>query len=387
MFLFRFSLLLFAPLGSFLFAGDALRFEEDLRFGADRDEDFYIWTGSHTRVVADERGHMFVADVGADRVLEFDGKGRFVRIVMDKGLGPGEVTGLMAFELTNDGAIAVGRRGGVTVVTQRLDKALAYKDSFTKNLILEAVVVSPAGDAMAGFHVGLDQAAGVRLFQTSRFDNTFEQKQAFDRKTGPLPDRSRLMEPGYWVDTIAANLKRAYTGYTVFNFDDKGRFYSCNSNEYKVTRWQGDKTSQVFSRQVKPLPMSQGHLDAYIESVTEQLGAIPDIGRIITPAVISRAVAKSEPPPVKRAVFALLPTDDFHLLVVRDVDLVTRTNLADVFDEKGTYMGEARLPDNGMVTLIDGGYQPKLHFRNGFAYTVAIDEEGDMDVVRYRVIR
>lgn len=368
-------------------ASDVFVFEEDLRFGADRDEDVYIWSGGHTRVVADDRGHMYLADVGSDRVLEFGPDGSFIREVMSKGQGPGEVLGLFSFDLTDSGAVALGKTGGITITGQRLDSSLKYVDGFTKTLILESIVTAPNGKAFAGFYVTLDQKQGVRRFKTSLFDADLKPIKDFDDKTGPLPDRSRIREPGYWVETLGDNLKRSYGGVHVFTFDQQGRLYSADNAAYKVTRWNESKVEQVYQRKTKPIPMTEAHLNAYVESATEQLTADPFLADIVTETVIRRAVERSEPPPVKRAVFALLVTEDNHLLVVRDVDLASRRNMADVFASDGSFKGSVQVPDHGFVTLIGGGYMPKMQFNNGYAYTVSIDEEGDQYVVRYKIVR
>lgn len=365
----------------------AIVFTEDLRFGADEGRDAYIWSLASTSVSVDDRGFMYVTDPKENRVLEFDPKGAFVRLVAKQGQGPGEFQDLFRFQILVDGsALGYELINGSVAKLQRFDQHLVYRDSLQKVLILESVTLSPRGDLIGGFFVEFDSDSRRMSYRTAVLDSRLEIQKTFSHETGSLPDRSRFSQPGYWAQRIGANIKRALKGYAVFNFSKDGTLYSATTDRYEVTRWSHDlKTARkVFKREYEPVPNSEEQLAALVESLVEEVQADPVLADLITPAVLKRAVAIADPPKLKNPIFGLLLTEEDLLLVVRDVDLVSRRNRAEVFSPEGAYLGVASVENHGFLRPAGGSYLPRMVFKNGFAYTVETDAFGDNRVVRYR---
>jgi hypothetical protein len=382
----RFIFLLFCC--SMATAGDApIAFTVDLTFGADETEDVFLWSSGATSVSVDKRGHMFVSDPAENRVLEFDTEGGFVRLVTSEGKGPGEFQNLLWFSLLADGS-AMGYElvGGNTAKLHYFDKNIRFREASQKQLILELATISPTGRHLAGFFVDIDPENRQVGYRTGVFNTDLEEIKPVTRETGPLHDRSRFQEPSYWAERLGQNMKRALKGEGVFHFAKDGTLYSAVTNQYEITAWNPDlKTpKKVYKRDYKPIVQTEAQLGAMIEFLTDQLTADPFLARIITPGVMKRAIELSEPPPVKNPVFGMVTMEDGTLLVVHNVDLITRDHLVDVFTPEGDYRGQITFPDHAVLAPVLGGFLPRMTFRNGYAYTFQTDEIGDNRVVRYR---
>ncbi len=378
--------------GEFKTQGEASKktftLSEDLRFGADENEDFYIWSSASTCVTVDAKGHIIVGDPAAKKVFEFDETGTYLRTIMKPGEGPGELSNLLEFKILNDGsALSLERVGGVTARWQRLSQKMNHLKTGTGTLILEGPVLSPVGDSFASFYVVQDQQSGKTHYKTAVFSMDFKPLKVFGDKTGPLPDRTKITDPGYWAKRIGENLSRFYDGVYVFNYDAHGRLYSASTERYEVTRWSRDlkKKEQVFKSAYKPVANTEAELVAYAESLAEQIQEDPFLANIVNDAVIRKAVDLSDPPPGKNPICGILPLASGAVLVVREVSHLDRQGTADVFAPSGEYVGSLQLPDFAFVRPVAGLYLPKMTFQNGYAYTVLTDEFGDNRVVRYRV--
>ena len=360
----------------------------ELVFGAE-DDDETLWGSASTMVDVDARGVIYVCDTMERRVLAFDQEGKFLRLIARAGEGPGELLEPVAFRIFEDGSAGTVEKagGGIMVRQQRFDTSMTYKSETEAHMIMEAPVLSPLGDRLTAFFVEHDRKAKVTRYRTALLDADLQVLRMFSDHSGPLPDRSKLMSGAYWSKRLADNLARSYKGYGVFNFDQQGRLYSAGTAEYKITRWDktGQKAEQTFERKYKPIAFNDDQLDAYVESLLEQIMEDPDLAELITPAIIEKAVRDSQPPAAKNPVFGMVVMEDGHLLVVHNVDLIDRTNTADIFGSDGTYKGQIQLPDFALLRPFAGLYLPRMIFRGGKAYTVQTDEDGDNRVIRYGV--
>jgi len=201
-----------------------IAFEPELVFGADDSRDAYLWPYAATTVDADAEGRMYVSDPAGNRVLAFDAAGRFLRVVARPGQGPGELIGLCRFAVLADGtAQAFEKQGGSVARLQRFGADMAYLSSAEKPLIMETATLSPRGDRLCGFVIEIDPGAGVMRYQTAAFNASLEKLKVFTEARGPLPDRSRMNDPAYWVERIGDNLRRVLSGTGVFAYDADGR--------------------------------------------------------------------------------------------------------------------------------------------------------------------
>ena len=74
-----------------------------------------------------------------------------------------------------------------------------------------------------------------------------------------------------------------------------------------------------------------------------------------------------------------------HLLVLHDYQIDKGILTADIFDNEGHFLGSSNLPRIRFNYY--GSYYAsfiKLLFKKDKAYALAVDDEGEMSVVRYR---
>jgi len=366
-----------------------LKFEEDLRFGAENQDPNYQWALNTTSVSTDSAGNMYVSDPRENRVLMFDPQGGFIKQVAKKGDGPGEFNGLMGFSArSNSSGIALDMGGGQpTLSTFDTDQGF---QNMTRNegkpAIIQSVVFDPTADRFASFFVQPDGDAGVLLYKSAVFDSSFNIVKDFPAASGPLPNRSRFGDATYWSERIAENLTRFFKGFPVFNFDAEGNLYTAETNKYTITKWSKDFSSSEAFTHTPPTRITRdsANQDAIVELFTSQLAADPDLAQLVTASVVKRGIESAEIPLYKNPVFGIIPMEDGTLLVVHDIDFTTGENTADIFSAKGDCLGEVKMANYAFATITASGYAPRMSFRNGFAYTIETDNAGDQSVVRYR---
>lgn len=366
-----------------------LVFEPDLQFGVEEEEDHYIWTSSATTITLDDKGHIYVADVGASQVLEFDNNGAFVRVVAGKGSGPGEFQGLSMFRILKDGSsVGLDIVGGQFGVIKYFDKSCEFKSAKnpqTANVYPNSAIFSPNGDFFASLYAQQDADRKKLVTKMGILNPAYDEIKVFRESAENYLDSSKFRDPNYWAQLLADRLKIFYSQMTLFNFDEEGHLYSAPNNEYVVTKWSPDFKQElmVIKRDYKPIAMNQTHLDGLVDLMSELMLSTPALRNVITRNVLERAVALSDPPPVKPPIFGLIPMENGGLLVIHDIDFGTGEQLADIFDMDGHFQGQVRMDRRAFLAMNNTLY-PKMIFHKGFAYTVETDGMGENRVVRYR---
>ena len=365
-----------------------LVFSEELRFGGGDGEDDYLWTYG-SGVSPDFRGFMYVADPRANKVFEFNPDGELTRTIAREGNGPGEFQRLSFFTVLKDGsAVGFERLEGLEARFHHFDKQMKFKKMVAPRehgLILEIVQLAPRGDRIAAFYVTRDMDARVMRHEVSILDNQLRVQKRLNTGPRPLFDVSKFDQPGYWVDRIGGNVKLFLSGMGVVAFCDDGSCYTALNSRYEITHWNADlKTKKrTITREYKPIAQSPENLEAMVELFTEDMLANPRIAKVVTPPVLARAIEVADPSPAKNPIYAMMVMEDGTLLVVHEVDLVSRKNRADIFSAQGVYRGWVSMNNHALVKPIGGGYLPAMVFRNGKAYTMEVNDDGDMQVVRY----
>ena len=367
-----------------------LEFVEDLRFGADEDEDEYIWAFPSTTISADSKGHIYIADPREQRILEFDTAGKFLKLVAKKGQGPGELQSMLNFTvLKDDTGIAVDLEGGVVTKFKKYGKDMAYVSETASqgtSFLLQAVNLSPLGDLFGATFVNLDISSGKMSIKTGLVSSELKVLKETSSSDRPLPDPSRFGDPNYWSDFIGGNLKAIGQSLGVFAFDNEGNIYCAQTDTYKISKFSSDlKTEKMsFSRKYKPIANNEAHLTAIADRLSEQFQAVPQLQGILTKSVLRKAIELSEPPLVKQPIFGMVIMESGEILVIHDVQMDTGINLADIFSKEGKFIGQVSMKNHGIATLASGALSVKMSFRNGYAYTIETDEMGENRAVRYK---
>ena len=365
-----------------------LEFHEDLRLGPEQDDDHTMWSAGSTGLTVDEDGRLYVADTGSSRILAFEPDGRFIRVVVQKGNGPGEIAALQSFQIFANGqAIAHDLPPGSLPKFHFFDDQLKFVN---QRLLKEAVgpprrvQFAPDGTIFAANFASLNAKEGKIVTRAGVMDlnlKTLLELSALPQKI----DFQKFSDPNYLANFIAEGMRTKYNGSGVMNFDGQGHFYSAVTNTYEITKWSPDLQQKLLrvKRRHKPISNPEKNIRAMVEFQVENYRRNPSFAPFIDEAFIDKIIRLMDLPPVKIPVFGIIPMEDGQFLVINDIDAITGRQQADIFDEEGTFIGQVSRNHWAFVRP-DPRFIPRMFFRNGFSYTVETAEEGDIEVVRYR---
>ena len=365
-----------------------LLLKEDLRFGTDEEGEEYLWAISSVKIVPDKRGHMFIPDQKERRILEFDANGKYVATVAKGGNGPGELQGILALDILADGHwVALdGPAMGMPKIKTFSDefKYLDEKLPVGFGLVPFNIDFSPKGDVLSAAYASFDQSAGKLLIKNGILSKDLEVVHEIWSAEQKMPNFGNLQNND-WAKLIAERLKLFYKGIGYGVFDAEGNVYTAVGERYEITKWTPDMKTKtmVIKRQYKPIANSPEHLRGYVDFLVESMSLAPAFQDMINTQTMERALTLSEPPVTKQPIFGLIPMEDGGLMVIHDFDMGTRICVGDLFDREGKFIGQVTVPDYGLMSHDLGQFRPRMLFRNGFAYTILTDDEGDHRAVRY----
>ena len=368
----------FEPTGSPL----VLTFEEDLRIDAESDEEYGIWPGALASFAVDQKGRMLVADDRANHIVVFDPRGAFQRLIGNRGQGPGEFTSLSGIQVLADGrilAIEAMNRFALTFFDsdgnflERIEPSTpGGPNSFQTN---------PAGTMSAVNYVTTDPARGIMTKHFAIWDKDLTPRLAISEVDVMIFNANRATEGLFWSEFIGDQLKNDARGLGGFAaFDRDGKIWTAIGHTYEVTLWDETATRKlrIIKRNYKPIIQEEEEIYAFVDPIKSHLEAqLPaSLSSLITPGVLQKAIELAEFPPGKPPIYGLVSMGDGRLLVIREVNRLTRLTTGDVFDKQGRFQGAITMPNGAM---------PDLQFRNGYAYTFERDEDEERALVRYRV--
>lgn len=367
----------------------ALALKEVFRIGDDPSDDHYIWQGSNSSLTVGPNQHLFVSDAGGSRILEYDQNGKFIRVVGDKGNGPGEYQGVPSFFVFTDGSAL-----GLDTIPNGLPKANYYDRNlkFTEAKVttgLDAIPVqffntAPNGKLIGGLLVKLDQSKGEMTLIVGVMDHNLKLVQTISESPRQLPNPAKLGEADFWVDFLSKNISQSLSGVGKVGFDGKGRMYTAQSSTYQITRWSADgKTKElVIKKKYKPIPYKDAARQSVIDNITEPLQQNAMLKQIITPAIIQKAVAKVQFPPAQSPVQGMIGTLDGGLLVIRDLGFGDGKQQYDLFDSKGVFIGSGTVPNYGLYDFSTN--RTRFVFGTKKAWSLITNEDGAVELVGYQ---
>jgi len=366
-----------------------IQFFEDLRFGAEGGEN-YEWFDGQTPVVMDvsPNGYMYVVDMKESRVVEFNEKGEFTRIVGKRGEGPGEYQNLGAFRILADGT-AIGRDNLQALAKfYYFDKDMKYIDTkLVQDLqkIIVASDISPNGDLMFCWLISVNTETGNMTFRMAFLDSEFNEVRTMVSGDWPRQDPSRFNDSEYWVDNLAGqfNAMVAQNVYQI-GFLPDGSTLILDSKKYTIEKWSKNLEEKlaVIQKNFTPKPSTQAETDAMVENLQEIIFSQGgnQFEQILTESVLRRAIEKADLPKVQFPALAVTSIGDKHFGIVSKGSLDTGEVTFDLFQNDGKFIGKAAFPGTGVYGL----FGLRVLFKNGFAYAMEKNEDGDNQVVRYR---
>ncbi len=331
--------------------GARLKFVVDLVFPADPAVEPLGNAPGEMRV--DAKGRMFVLDRGDMRVRVFSSDGKLIRDMGRPGQGPGDLEYPLGMEIEDDGSLLVLELLHIDVfepdgrfreVRPHPDMIMAFSRLPAGGFLLSRRTVS----AEAG---GEDRhAADVRIASSDfrAIRTIFERPQL---RTARISDGTFTFELPLFIRWAVGR---------------DGTIVVGSADEYALEVRAGDGTlRRRFAREVPRVPVA-GVLRTKIEGVLNRLGVgNPEIERVLfLPFFTGLSIDERGRTWVRR-------------LVTTGAEEPARSTPFDVFDAKGVFLFTVEIP---------GNLFPDPLFRNGFAYALRQDLEGEIQAVRFRVV-
>lgn len=360
--------------------GRAITFKlyENLRIGPEKQDERLVWHGKYITIDVDDKGHIFVADSNNNRIVEIDTKGNVVRQIGGPGQGPGEFQFLKSFYFLADGTGIAHENSNFTTILNYYDKQLNYLERKRVNAqyAYSKLIPSPNGELFLAELFEVKENEFLHFVVT---DKKLDVMHTVMKNEMEVYNFQRMYESAFWLEFIPSRLQfeaRGELGYTVF--DKNSNVYTAVGHQYQVTKWDSKMNKLLtFSRKYKPIRQSEDEILAIVEPLKESMvSQVPQIKSIFTQSLLKKTVEKSGFLPRKHPINGLRVTDDGKVLVIHDHSYLTGDSTADIFDERGKYLGSFSHPNSGLLNMI---------FKKGHAYTLETLEDGEKHLVRYSV--
>lgn len=352
--------------------------EEDLIVGDEPDASF-AWFDSQTHAIPDEQGNFYVVVPDESTVYFFNAKGDLVRQFGGEGQGPGEFNGLRTFQILKDGtARAFAHSGGSYSLTtyDKKGEVVNKSNSVVPNSLVKSMHFSPNGKFV---FVNMRQRRNQERFHMqAMLDKRYTPKKVLVEIKDPPRDPPDFGNPEFWTKLIASGLSNSWKDFGMADYASDGSVYLARASEYAIEKWDANMKTKllVIRKESKPIPFDDAKKEKMLESMHDSIyRQTPNQYRqMITPALVRKALEKSNPPKAMNPIRSLIALDDKGFIVVTKSDREASQMSADLFDQKGTFLGQ--LDFNHLELL-------KMRFKNGFGYGMReIDDQ--YYAVRYR---
>jgi hypothetical protein len=344
--------------------GEAWQLVQQVRIGS-ADSGGPDMFGQIVDLAIDPLGRVWVADGHANQVRVFDGKGRHVRSIGQKGGGPGEFAQLAGMDFAPDGRLWVQDPGN------------ARWSVFDTAGTLVATHRRPDGVNMSPWPGGFDRAG--RLYDVALLPGENGELaqgivrlgadlQALD--TVPLPK----FEEAYFEVVTSQGGSRSiqrvnvpFTGGQLWRVDPEGSLWTALTDHYRLYRHgpRGD-TARIVEREQRPVPVSATEMTEMVDSYRwfVDMGGTLDRSRI---------------PDTKPPFYAFFFSPDGTLWVIPSQGMNEPVRF-DVFDPAGRYLGRV----TGTERLLSA---PAPAIRGDVFAAVVQDESGVPSVAVMRIER
>jgi hypothetical protein len=346
--------------------GTGWRLVEDLRIGSAGEgaESF----GRIVTLEVDSAGRVYVADRQAQEIRVFDSAGAFVRTIGRSGKGPGEFVGANGLGWDPEGTLWVVDQEGERYT--RFDTTGRVLETHSRALGFYAWRWEGGIDTIGRL---MEDAFGPDAGEQTthmllRFDRTFAHRDTF-----PLPwrrmDNLRVVySGGYSVAPVPFSPRLVWKvdarAHVLFGFGDAYRILERRST--------GD-TVRIIERTVEPIRVTTVEMDSAVAAL------VSNLRRIAPQADVAAQVDRSRIPRIKPAFDAFVVDDGGRLWVHPSTAAGQPTNVLDVFETDGRYLGRVTLP------FPFSPYQPVVIRRDRF-YAVVEDADGVQYVVRAKIL-
>lgn len=361
-----------------------LKFTKELVFGADEAEDVYIWGLAGTSFDVDSKGNFYVSDVKNSQVHKFDSNGKFLDTIVKKGQGPGEAQFLVSYQImADDSALMLEAGFGLPKITwfDAAGNPSPMQVPFTKPMP-QTMWMDPSGQLVFSMWVELNQAAGTMTLKTGVLDRELNLKILLTEAERPMPTEESFSSPANAAKQIGGNIGSLMAESGVAAYDGQGHVYVAKTRSYEINKYRVDDLQtplMTIKKEYKPEPMPEAEVDAIVDTVIESLSASPLAPLTQNPTFREKAKEEANAPATMNAISGLIGTEDGHLLVVRQAGFSFPSIKTEVFNSQGQFIGTAQWESYASGI----GFASPMTFKNGKAYTLLRDENGDMRAARF----
>ena len=326
-------------------AGRVVRLAEVMRF-TDAKQDFHFRFATHLKL--DNEGNIYLENFM--KILKFDSKGKYLFSILERGLGPGEIDSRPQFLIEDD---------SILIQVYKPPKVMFYSPvgKLDKEHKLEARSIDLIGSANGNVYF-LEDVWLELAYEKGYVDvplNLYETDPEFRtlKKFHSFPYRWYMFGGGGWQQ---ANINHVI-------FEDQYIFVT-HTAEYKISRFNINmkQVDRLFQRKYERVKRSQKPK------------------RKLPPGSISAPQRKFH-----NDILTLLVVDE-KLWVVTSASDEQQNRLIDVFDLDGVFMDSFYLefPNQNKILNLNRGC---LIYSNGHFFTAEQDEEGEISIAKYRLIK
>ena len=343
----------------------------DLKFGSLEGDDPNLIFGDIRGIQASSDGSIYVLDFQATEVRVFDSDGRYLRTIVRRGEGPGEITAANGLVLSGDTLLWINDHGKWRIIG-----------------------VDPAGEEVRRFNAPV---LGYGFVWTGPFDNrgrywSLTAHSDEELRYPPPPGLSSRTSRGYYksydlsseaVDSVFLGesslqsyyyqdsnglwqlLAPSFSAYEMIVVNPSGGFWRANNVAYRIARTgEGGDTLVVIEAGVPVLPLTDEDRAAFVEEIVED-----------SPEARNAAEEVAALMPDVKPILARMFVDDEARLWVQRVTPEDAPAFYDTYSEEGDYLGSVRFAFTPA---------PYSHFwvQHGNIYTWVVDEMEVPYVVR-----
>jgi hypothetical protein len=341
------------------YADYATEFLEDLSIGVEEgDEEYMLYRPS--AVDADTEGNIYILDSGAVKVRKYDPTGTHLMDLSRKGQGPGELEYPFAFCLDAQNRVYILDIRRIEV----LDRNGVYQRTIKFDFSISQIAADDRGQLILEYQ-NYSETAGGEVSEFGRIAR-------FDPVSNDLTD-FYIQERMTFRAVQRDDLYFEFPYFVRWDRDSDGNIYAGTATDYTIHVYSPEgKLRMRFSRDIDPLPVESG----IKKKVIEQLGGIELPDRAVSESQDYRKYLEHY------AVFKSISVDEENRIWVENyyppvIGQARGFSTYDVFSSDGKFLFKA---------TIDFYAFTKLIFKNGFVYTLAVDESGFRRAVRLKIL-
>lgn len=343
----------------------------DLRFGSVEGEDLNYVFGDIRGVQAASDGTIYVLDNQAREIRVFSPEGEYLRTIMRRGEGPGEILDSNGFILSGDTLLWVHEwtKAVVIGVDTHGEELLRFDEPLrTRGAFWDGAFDLAGRYWRETSHPGDDGAPVPRPGLLTGTSHGYY--KSYDLSNGAIDSvylgegtyRTHMAElPGGGMAFLGIPFEPRW----ITRLDPSGGFWRANTGSYRVTRTGADgDTLLVIEASLPALPVTAEDRSAFVQSSSEG-----------TPGLRSAAEAVAALMPDAKPLLEDFFVDDEGRLWVERSTPEDAPRFYDLFSEDGGYLGSVRL------AFQPARYSP-IWVQHGHIYTRVMDELDVQYVVR-----